>query len=213
MRESRKKKREERVIPEDVWWVLCSYSSNQYPAETDHKDQEMRNINEEVEEQNEGREWWYGGCYRAYSSSLFVYCITFSLSSLHFNPSFLFLPSVLLVSSTSLVFLLSLHSQYGDSIHFTDAFASVGKWLPSSTELYNRMISNGSHWSSVWFWPEAPFTHCSNYWQLNWEAFAVDAAVHVYKNTQNFAQKCCCKLLHNNIPKSHNIIANNRWMG
>lgn len=44
----------ERVIPEGMWWVLCSYSSNRYPAETDQQDQEMRNLNEEVEGQRAG---------------------------------------------------------------------------------------------------------------------------------------------------------------
>lgn len=58
------KRRRERAFPESIWWVLCSYSSNRYPAETDQQEQEMRNINEEVEGQRVGRgERCWAGCF------------------------------------------------------------------------------------------------------------------------------------------------------
>lgn len=185
-RESSEKQREREWIPEGMWWVSCSYSSNRYPAETDQQDQEMRNINEELEGLEGGRRersrgGSRGGSFRANFSSPSV--IVIPLNSLHFIVSRLSLFALHFVVFFLQPVISSL-SLYSPRVWWLALLLTVrcyialaGKWAPSSTELYNRVVANGRHWSSVCFCPKAALMHCSNYCHLNWEAHTVDAAV------------------------------------
>lgn len=133
-----------------MWRVLCSYSSNRYPAETDQQDQEMRNINEEVEGWRVGGgEWCRGGCLGAAFSSLFVIIVQFNSVLVLFilSPSPFPIPAILSDSSSSLWILYSLYSTSGaiafilHTLRFS--ITIVGNWVPSSSDLYNRIVANG----------------------------------------------------------------------